>query len=208
MLVRMIPLALLASWWSATAISAQPMVPDELVPSVTVVGTGDAEGRPDMAHFTVGVITEAPTAAEALSANSEAMNRLMAALEEHEIEERDIQTVQFDISPQFRRDPPSRRPPPRREMQLQQEPMDDEQPIIRRQPQPRQEGQLQEAPQVWDEPQVQHEPRIVGYQVSNQVRVRVRDLDRLGEILDAVVRQEANRLHGVGFAIDDPEEND
>lgn len=46
-------------------------------------------------------------------------------------------------------------------------------------------------------------PRIVGYQVSNQVTVRVRQLDRLGEVLDQVVTVGANRIHGIGFEVAD-----
>jgi hypothetical protein len=48
-------------------------------------------------------------------------------------------------------------------------------------------------------------PRIVGYQVSNTLRVRVRDLARLGAILDVTVSQGANQLNGIAFSIDDPE---
>jgi uncharacterized protein YggE len=48
-------------------------------------------------------------------------------------------------------------------------------------------------------------PRIVGYQVSNQVTARVRDLERLGAILDALVRAGANSIGGPAFDIADPE---
>jgi uncharacterized protein len=45
---------------------------------------------------------------------------------------------------------------------------------------------------------------IVGYEVSNQVRIRVRDFTLLGRLLDAVVGQGANALGGVSFSIADP----
>jgi uncharacterized protein YggE len=47
-------------------------------------------------------------------------------------------------------------------------------------------------------------PRIVAYQVTNQVRVVVRDLAKLGGLLDALVRSGANRLDGVRFVVSDP----
>lgn len=47
-------------------------------------------------------------------------------------------------------------------------------------------------------------PRIVGYQVSNQVTARVRDLSRLGAILDALVTAGANSIDGPWFEIADP----
>jgi uncharacterized protein YggE len=45
---------------------------------------------------------------------------------------------------------------------------------------------------------------ISGYVVSNQLRVRVRNLSRLGEILDALVQAGSNQLSGVTFGIDKP----
>ena len=49
-------------------------------------------------------------------------------------------------------------------------------------------------------------PRIVGYQVSNQVTARVRDLDRLGGVLDALVSAGANSIDGPSFEIADPKQ--
>lgn len=45
---------------------------------------------------------------------------------------------------------------------------------------------------------------ITGYEVTNQVRVRVRNLDVLGRLLDALVTQGANTLGGITFSIADP----
>lgn len=49
-----------------------------------------------------------------------------------------------------------------------------------------------------------HEMRLAGYTASNQVSVRVRDLDRLGSILDSLVAAGGNTLSGVTFAIENP----
>ena len=45
--------------------------------------------------------------------------------------------------------------------------------------------------------------RVSGYQVTNQVNVMVRDLDKLGEILDAAVNAGANSIYGVSFIVTD-----
>lgn len=45
---------------------------------------------------------------------------------------------------------------------------------------------------------------IAGYVVSNQLRVRIRNLSRLGEILDALVQAGSNQLSGITFGIDKP----
>lgn len=48
-------------------------------------------------------------------------------------------------------------------------------------------------------------PRIVGTQVSAELIVRVRDLTKLGDILDRVVQLGANRVDGPVFGLADPE---
>lgn len=45
---------------------------------------------------------------------------------------------------------------------------------------------------------------IIGYRVSNQVTVTVRDLTKLGDVLDTVVSVGANRLGGIRFSVDNP----
>lgn len=46
-------------------------------------------------------------------------------------------------------------------------------------------------------------PRIAGFTASNNVTVRVRDLAKLGDILDTVVREGGNTFGGLSFALDD-----
>ena len=48
-------------------------------------------------------------------------------------------------------------------------------------------------------------PAIVGYQASNTVNIKVRALDKLGKVLDALVAQGANQINGPSFDIDQPE---
>ncbi len=47
-------------------------------------------------------------------------------------------------------------------------------------------------------------PRISGYQVSNQVTARVKNLAKLGAILDALVQAGSNQISGISFDIDEP----
>jgi len=47
-------------------------------------------------------------------------------------------------------------------------------------------------------------PRISGYEVRNAVTVRVRDLAKLGDLLDKVVTTGANQIGGIAFDIADP----
>ncbi len=48
-------------------------------------------------------------------------------------------------------------------------------------------------------------PRITGYLASNDLVVRVRDLDGLGEVLDALIIDGANSFSGIRFGLSDAE---
>ena len=48
-------------------------------------------------------------------------------------------------------------------------------------------------------------PRITGYQASNTVSVKLRDIARMGKVLDALVASGANQVNGPSFGIEDPE---
>ena len=47
-------------------------------------------------------------------------------------------------------------------------------------------------------------PKINGYLVSNQVTIRVRNLDSLGSVLDQSVTVGANTINGISFSVADP----
>lgn len=47
------------------------------------------------------------------------------------------------------------------------------------------------------------QPRLTGYQASNQLTVKVRDLDTLGETMDALVSAGGNTFSGLNFALED-----
>lgn len=46
-------------------------------------------------------------------------------------------------------------------------------------------------------------PKLTGYQASNQLTVRVRNLDNLGETMDALVGAGGNTFSGLNFALED-----
>lgn len=127
--------------------------------TMTITATGKASAAPDIATINMGVRTEGKTAQLALVENSKRMSGLLASLKQAGLEDKDIQTSQFSVSPQYanRRDRSTNEP-----------------------------------------------PLVIGYMISNQVHVIVRDLDKLGTILDQVVASGANQMNGISFAFDDP----
>lgn len=48
-------------------------------------------------------------------------------------------------------------------------------------------------------------PKITGYQASNTVNVRLRELGKSGDVLDALVNQGANQINGPTFTLDKPD---
>jgi uncharacterized protein YggE len=47
-------------------------------------------------------------------------------------------------------------------------------------------------------------PKIVGYRVANQVVVKIRAIDKVGDVLDRVVSAGANEIQGISFSIAEP----
>ena len=129
---------------------------------LSVTGEGVVRARPDMAVITLGVVSEAKNAGEALSANNEAMTGILEALRADGMESRDLQTSGFSVEPLYSQ-------PPRD--------YDGSTPFT---------------------------PQIGGYRISNNITLRIRELDRVGEILDQVVTLGANSISGPSFTVADP----
>ncbi len=58
---------------------------------------------------------------------------------------------------------------------------------------------------VYDYSKNSKPPKLVGYQVSNNVTVKVTDLDKLGDLLDDVVESGSNQISGIRFGFADDE---
>jgi len=53
---------------------------------------------------------------------------------------------------------------------------------------------------------VENQPlKLSGYQANNRVSVKVRDVSKVGDVLDAFVAQGANQIDGPSFTLDDPD---
>jgi uncharacterized protein YggE len=141
---------------SPLAAEAQDAHPIERVISLT--GHGEVKSKPDLAIVTAGVVSQAPTARDALTANNAAMSKLLAALKAVPVEDRDIQTSNFLVNPRY------------------------------------DYGENNAQP-----------PRITGYDVSNTVTVTLRNLEKLGGVLDTMVTVGSNQVNGVMFAVAQPQ---
>jgi uncharacterized protein YggE len=122
-----------------------------------ILAEGSVSRAPDVALISAGVVTQAATAAAAMSENASRMAATVAALKRAGVADKDIQTSSISLSPQYR--------------------------YIENRP-----------------------PVITGYQASNQVNVRFREIKRAGGILDALVAVGANQINGPNFMVDEPED--
>lgn len=136
-------------------LTAAPLAAEEkpMERTVTVSATGNISAEPDEATIATGVSSEAKTAREALSKNSEAMKKVIAELKGKGIEPKDIQTTQFNIEP------------------------------------------------VYVYPKEGQPPVLNGYRAHNMVSVKVRNLDKLGEVLDQLVTAGSNQMNGITFDV-------
>ena len=91
---------------AALLLSAATMNPafaedNKLIRTISLTGHGEVRVAPDLAIVTMGVLSTATTAQDALAANTKAMTDLMAALKAADIEAKDIQTSNFSVNPRY-----------------------------------------------------------------------------------------------------------
>ena len=151
---------------------------------IWVTGNGKASGTPDIAVVSLGVESIEDTAAAARANAARAMQSVMDALTKAGIANKDIQTRYFNISPRYQ------------SVEVQRCDAKDD-------------GDTEESKtssmskscyMVW-------ESRLIGYSVSNQATVKIRDLDDVGTVIDQVTEAAGNlvRINGISFNIEDPQ---
>jgi uncharacterized protein YggE len=106
-LFRAAGMAALIMAGSAAAASAQtattPVVADTMFRATTLNLSAHGESRvaPDMATISLGVQNTAPTAAQAIRDNANKMTRVIAALKKAGLADREIQTSNLSLNPQY-----------------------------------------------------------------------------------------------------------
>ncbi len=68
---------------------------------ITVGGLGEVTSVPDMASITIGTMVDRPTVGEAQRENTRIMNDVIAAIKGFGVEDNDIKTANYDISPRY-----------------------------------------------------------------------------------------------------------
>ena len=125
---------------------------------IWVSGTGEMTTTPDIASLEVGIETQEMSVNTAMTKASEAMERVMKALTESGVAEKDIRTQRFRVRQRT----------------------------------------------GWDEARQQE--IVIGYRVNNEVVTTIRDIEEVGDIIDAVVAAggDYTRIDDLDFYVDDP----
>jgi hypothetical protein len=155
---------------------------------IWVTGRGEATAVPDLAVLSLGIEAFATTVQQARAEAAVAMDRVIGALKASKVADRDIQTRHFNIAPRYSSrkvtrcaDGPGTSTPGGT---------------------PRPGGRPEAKGECFEE----HQQVILGYQVTNQLTVRLRDLTAIGSIIDAATEAggDLTRFQGISFTIDDP----
>ena len=158
----------------AVTATPRPSPPPEVIPTpaptslevnlgseregIWVSGTGEVTVTPDIANLRLGIQAQEASVAEAQTKAYEAMDKVMTALTDSSVAEKDIQTQYFKIRQRTK----------------------------------------------WD--REKEEEIVIGYQVTNMVIAKIRDIDKVGAIIDAVVKAGGDliRIDSIDFSVDDP----
>ena len=124
--------------------------------TISVSGTGTISMSPDIGWFTASVVTQAATAAQAEQENNDAMSKVISALKNAGIAEKDIQTVEFSLNPIYQDSKDPGKP-----------------------------------------------PTLVGYSMTQSIRVTVNDVTAVGKMLDLAISNGANEMSGIYFGLSD-----
>lgn len=125
--------------------------------TINVTVDGEVTATPDIAYLYLGVVTDKPTTIEAQSANSTAINNVIAAIKKEGIKDEDIKTTDYSINPKY------------------------------------------------DYDKNTGASTLVGYTVSNTLKVTVKDINKVGQIIDTAVESGVNISNSISFGISDYE---
>ena len=131
---------------------------------IWVTGQASVSVDPDLVLMNVGVEATAETVAEARGQAADAMDAIVEAVKANGLEDKDVQTLSFNIWPQY------------------------------------------EYPEVEENGVRVRKQTLVGYTINNTARIKIRDVDAVGTIIDDVAEAggDLTRINGIQFSIEDP----
>lgn len=147
---------LVAVFYSGNLFYNFQTLPQNYPQEISVSGQGKVYAKPDVAVLVLGVEDKGTKISDIVKNNTSKMNKLIKDVKDLGVDEKDIQTTRYTITPEYN----------------------------------------------WTE----SEGRIfVGYSLTQQITVKVRDFEKIGSILDKATTDGANAVDDLQFTIDEPE---
>jgi len=135
------------------------------VDQITVSGQGKVYAKPDVAIVSLGVTNTAVTVTDVTKNNADKMNAVIEAVKKIGVDEKDIQTTNYNLSPNY---------------------------------------EARAVPMMY--PYNSSTGKIISYTLSQNIQVKIRDFNKISDILSQATAQGANLVGNLQFTIDDPEQ--
>ena len=173
--------------------SAQDVKGNGFATGIVVSGSGRATSAPDHAALNLGVEATEVTVSEARSAAATSLTAIIDSVKEDGVAEEDIQTGRYSIQPRYTGREVTRC--------IESESADTETTTEATQEGPDIESKGQDCFQ-------EYQSVITGYQVNNNITVKVRDLDTVDDVIDGAVEAGGNfiRFNGLSFSLENTSE--
>ncbi|HDY72757.1 MAG TPA: DUF541 domain-containing protein [bacterium] len=133
--------------------------------TISVSGIGEVYAKPDLALISFSVVAEEETAADALTKNSESMNKVIEFLKGSGIEDKDLKTTTFRINPRYEW----------------------------------RNGSKVSYPSTG-------ERVLVGYEVNQSLQVKIREISKVGSLIEGATNAGANKVDSLEFTFDNEDE--
>lgn len=130
--------------------------------SITIVDSGEIYAKPDLGIISFSVVSEAKTSYDAMSENTEIMNKVIEGVKGQGVEEKDLKTTSYNIYPRYEY-----------------------------------EGGVYYS---------SGKRTLVGYEVTQQLQVKIRDLEKAGAIIEAAASAGSNQVGSLTLTIDNEDE--
>ena len=123
--------------------------------TITISGEGKVLAVPDIGEVSLGVLSDAKTVAAAQKDNTDKMNKVIQAMKDLGVDEKDLKTTSYSINPNYQ--------------------------------------------------YISGKSIIIGYQVSQTLDVKIRQLDKASDILAKAADNGVNQIGSISFTIDNPD---
>ena len=135
--------------------------------TITISGEGEIYARPDLAIVDFSVVSEAKTVAQAMEDNTKKMNAVIEAAKKQGVEDKDLKTISFNISPRY-------------------------------------EWYYQET--CLYPPCPSGKRVLVGYEITQTLEVKIRDMTKIGGLIQGATDAGANQGGDLQFTVDKQDE--